>query len=172
MMTRSVKTILLVLIAAMAAYVAYSKLKPTGSITSVPATLAMVDPVPGPFDGLGLRYDGYYRAERGSVLYLIRFFTKGNAVLINGVRDMEKELPAFLIPTTQGNPAMGLYNIQVNVKGDSLLFDTHPEKGVISYRGKVMSTSMVHFHRQSHINGKEYDMDYVFHADSTVLSPQ
>ncbi|MBK7385015.1 MAG: hypothetical protein IPI81_17015 [Flavobacteriales bacterium] len=171
-MSRTIKTILLVLIAAMAAYVAYSKLKPPGNDSSIPSSVEVMDPVPGRLDGLGIRYDGYYQADRGSILYLIRFFGAGNAVLINGTKEMEKELPAFLIPTTKGNPAMGLYNIQVNAQDDSLHFDTHPEKGVISYRGKVMSASVVHFHRLSHINGKEFDMDYVFHADSTVLSPQ
>ncbi|MBL0128903.1 MAG: hypothetical protein IPP83_15935 [Flavobacteriales bacterium] len=170
-MSRSIKTILLVLIAAMAAYVAYSKLKPPGNDSSVPSSVEVMDPVPGRLDDQASGTTGITKRSR-SILYPIRFFGAGNAVLINGTKEMEKELPAFPIRTTKGNPAMGLYNIQVNAQDDSLHFDTHPEKGVISYRGKVMSASVVHFHRLSHINGKEFDMDYVFHADSTVLSPQ
>lgn len=124
----------------------------------------------GPFAGLGLRTDGYYRDARGEVLYLIRFFPEGRAVLINGTKDVEADLPKYLLRETQGNPAMGLYNVKVDVRADSMFFMTRPEKGEISYRGKVMNASMVRFHRHSHITGKDQNMEYIFYPDPAVIT--
>lgn len=126
----------------------------------------------GPFNGLGLRYDGYYRDSRGQVIYLIRFFPEGRAVLINGTKEVEQDLPKFLVPETKGNPSMGLYNVKVDVRGDSLHFMTRPEKGEISYRGKVMNASLLRLHRYSHINGSSHDMEYIFYPDSTASSAE
>ncbi len=124
----------------------------------------------GPFSGLGIRYDGYYRDSRGEVLYLVRFFPEGRAVLVNGTKDLEKTLPDFLERDISSNPANGLYNIKVDVRGDSMFFMTRPEKGEISYRGKVMSGSVVRFNRYSHITGAEQNMEYIFYPDSRPAS--
>ena len=118
-----------------------------------------------PFEGLAMRYDGYYRDSRGRVLYLIRFYPEGRAVLVNGTKEIEEDLPKFLTRETQGNPSMGLYNVMVDVRGDSLYFMTHPEKGEISYKGTVVNASLVRLHRHSHITGKDQIMEYVFHPD-------
>ena len=126
----------------------------------------------GPFAGLGLRYDGYYRDSRGEVLYLIRFFPEGRAVLINGTRDVENDLPFFLTREIQSAPTQGLYNIKVDVRNDSLFFTTQPERGEISYRGKVTSGSTVRLLRHSHINGHERIMEYIFYPDSAANLPQ
>ncbi len=126
----------------------------------------------GPFAGLGLRYDGHYRDARGEVLYLIRFFPEGRAVLVNGIKDVEADLPKFLIRETQGNPSMGLYNVMVDVRKDSMFFVTRPEKGEISYRGKVADASLVRFHRHSHITGKDNEMEYIFYPDSVPASTE
>jgi len=126
---------------------------------------------PSPFEGLAMRYDGYYRDSRGRVLYLIRFFPEGRAVLINGTKEIENDLPKFLTRETQGNPTMGLYNEMVEVRGDSLFFMTHPEKGEISYKGTVENASLVRLLRHSHITGKEQIMEYVFHPDP-ILGPE
>lgn len=126
----------------------------------------------GPFKGMGVRYDGYYQESRAEVLYLIRFFPDGRAVLVNGTKDIEKDLPKFLQRTISSNPANGLYNVKIDVRGDSMFFMTRPEKGEISYKGKVMSTSMVRFNRYSHINGAVQDMEYFFHPDSVPSTLQ
>ena len=172
-MSRTIKTILLALIAALAAYVAWMKWKPaaqpaeqvTGTTSAGPDFTG-----PSPFDGLGLRYDGYYKSNRGSIFYLVRFFPEGRAVLINGMKDMEKQLPLFLTRDTQGNPDMGLYNIMADVRGDSIFFTTKPLKGEIDYSGKLMDPGMLRLHRHSHINGMQYDMEYRFMQDSTATS--
>lgn len=117
---------------------------------------------------LGIRYDGHYREQVQDVVYLIRFFPKGNAVLINGMADVAKELPAYLKADATGDPVMGWYNVPVTVAGDSIYFKTHPEKGEISYRGNVPSTSMVRLLRHSHINGTRSIKEYIFQPDTTL----
>ena len=121
-----------------------------------------------PFDGLALRFDGYYRNQIGDLLYLIRFFPEGRIVTVNGTTEVEKDLPRYLVRETQGNPTLGLHNVPVTVVGDSLIFITHPEKGEIEYRGGVASSSMVRFVRHSHITGTRQLMEYVFYPDSTA----
>lgn len=170
MMSRSVKTILLLLIGALAVYLAWSPWKTPGGndVLAISGQQDAGSNVHSRFDGLGLRYNGHYHAQRGNVHYLIRFYPEGRAVLINGTDDVASTLPAFLTRDTQGNPDMGLYNEMVDVRNDSLFFTTHPVKGEIDYRGKVMSTSVVRFNRHSHINGAQYDMEYLFMPDSTA----
>lgn len=126
---------------------------------SVPA------PIIGPFQDLALRFDGYYRYDVGQVIYLIRFFPEGRAVLINGTKDVEADLPKFLVRETQGNPGMGLYNVMPEVRGDSLFFTTHPEKGEIDYSGNVVDGSLIRFLRWSHITGSRQVMEYIFYPD-------
>ena len=125
-------------------------------------------PVTGAFKGLPLHYDGYYRYDVGEVIYLIRFFPEGRAVLINGTKDVEADLPKFLVRDTQGNPGMGLYNVMPEVRGDSLFFTTHPEKGEIDYSGNVVDGSLVRLYRYSHITGSKQSMEYIFYPDPPV----
>jgi len=131
-------------------------------VTEIPAAIT------GPFQGLPLRFDGYYRTDNGDVIRLMRFFPAGNVVLVNGTRETEKDLPAFLVPNTQGNPGLGLHNVPVNVVGDSLHFTVHPEKGEIDLHGKAMSGSLVRFLRHSHINGNREILEYIFYPDPPV----
>ena len=125
-------------------------------------------PIIGPFQDLPLRYDGYYRNDVGQVIYLIRFFPEGRVVLINGTKEVEAELPKFLVRETHDNPGMGLYNVMVDVRGDSLFFMTRPEKGEISYSGSVVDGSLVRFLRHSHITGSKQVMEYIFYPDPTI----
>jgi hypothetical protein len=125
-------------------------------------------PVTGPFVGLPLRYDGYYKNSINDLQYLIRFFPEGRVVSVNGTKDVEKDLPSYLIRETRGNPALGLHNVPVSVVGDSIVFITRPEKGEIEYRGTVVSSSMVRLVRHSHITGSKQLMDYIFYPDAEV----
>lgn len=126
----------------------------------------------GPLADTGLRFDGYYGQRIGDLIYLIRFFPEGRVVTVNGTKDVEKDLPAYLVRETRGNPALGLHNVPVSVVGDSLVFITHPEKGEIEYRGAVVSGSMVRFIRHSHITGTRQMMEYVFHPDGAEPSEE
>ena len=172
-MNRSIKILLLVVIATLACCLAWQNLKDpakrNATITSS-STETPPEDLPGPFTGLGLRFDGHYRYDIGDVRYLVRFFPEGRVVLINGTKEVENTLADFLTRETKGNPSMGLYNVMADVRGDSIFFLTRPEKGEISYRGKVQDASTVHFIRHSHITGKVFDFEYLFHPDKAVLS--
>ena len=124
--------------------------------------------VDGPLEGLGLRFDGYYREEVGGIVYLIRFFPDGRAVLINGTTNVEAQLPSMLVHDAKPNPRYGYYNVPVRVQDDSLFFITHPDRGEISYRGKVLDGSRVSFLRHSHINGTQQLKEYYFYPDSVA----
>ncbi|HRH68188.1 MAG TPA: hypothetical protein PLB89_01650 [Flavobacteriales bacterium] len=163
-MTNTIKTLLIALIGILAIALI------VGQMRSSPASgVGTVQPPPvveGPFTGMPLRFDGYYRNKIGELLYLIRFFPEGRVVTVNGSMAVEKDLPKYLVRETQGNPGLGLHNVRVNVVGDSIVFITHPEKGEIEYRGAVVSGSMVRLMRHSHITGTKQLMEYIFYPDS------
>jgi hypothetical protein len=166
-MARALKPVLLALAAALTVALAWRTLKqkhgpPASAKPAAQATASI-----GALQGTGIRADGYYICERGNLRYLMRFFPEGNVVTINGMKDMEAELPKFLTPSTKGNPAMGLHNSAYTVQGDSVRFVTRPERGEISYRGKAESPELLRMHRHSHITGVDYDMDYRFRPDAS-----
>jgi hypothetical protein len=169
-MTRTIKTVLIVLIVALGALLGAKQLHllPGGSVEhpaeggTTPSTALPT----GPLAGLPIRFDGHYRTESGDVIRLMRYFPEGRVVLINGTRELEADLHKFLIRETKGDPGIGLHNVPVEVKGDSLLFVIHPEKGDIDFRGKVSSGSSLSFERYSHINGHRERLEYIFQPDS------
>ncbi|TXI78844.1 MAG: hypothetical protein E6Q44_10325 [Flavobacteriales bacterium] len=171
-MNNTIKTILIGIIAALAiALVGKSLLSPDGPIpagSDQPSTTS----TDGPLVGSGLRFDGHYRYTVGNLIYLLRFFPEGRVVTVNGTQEVEKDLPAYLVRETRGNPGLGLHNVPVDLVGDSLVFITHPEKGEIEYRGVVVSGSMVRFLRHSHITGTRQLMEYVFQPDGTSPSQE
>lgn len=169
---RFLKTLLLVIVAALAVYVAYGTLKRPAAPPPSAKEPGLVFEGPGPFDGLGLRFDGYYRFDRGSLRYLMRFFPEGRVVLVTGAKDVESTLPGFLTRDTQGNPSIGLHNVMADVRGDSIFFVTRPVRGEISYRGKAIGDSLVLFHRHSHITGEDLDMRLRFHPDDAASGEQ
>jgi len=165
-MTNTIRSTLLAVIALLAIALIIGRM--TKPATSVSAPVQAAPAVDGPFTGLALRFDGYYRHKIGDLLYLIRFFPEGRVVTVNGATSVEKDLPNYLVRETQGNPGMGLHNVRVDVVGDSLVFVTHPEKGEIEYRGAVASNSMLRFMRHSHITGTKQLMEYIFYPDSVA----
>lgn len=118
-----------------------------------------------PLDCDGLRFDGYYMEQRGSLLYFIRFFPDGKAVLVNGTDDLREELPTLLVANAKGDPTMGYYNVPVELRNDSMFFTTTPEKGTIDYLGAVVDDTRVRFLRKSNINGSEQLKEYLFVPD-------
>lgn len=163
-MARHLKTVLIALIAALAVLVAVRMLLRKPGPEGQPQQQEA--PPPGPFDGLGIRFDGHYRHNAGQLRYLLRFYPEGRVVSINGAKQMENTLHKFLSRDTQGNPDMGLHNVMATVRGDSIFFTTYPRRGEISHRGRVTSDSTVRFVRHSHITGKDFDFTYVFMSDA------
>ena len=125
-----------------------------------------------PFNGLDLRYDGYYREQLENILYLIRFFPEGRVVLVNGTTEVADQLPPMLRRDAVGDPAMGYYNEMVDVRNDSLFFVTKPLRGEISYRGVVASPDKVVLLRHSHITGVQGVKEYTFVPDGEGSSAQ
>ena len=111
------------------------------------------------------RTDGYYREDVSGLVYLIRFFPEGNAVLINGSAQIADSLPPLLTPNAVGNTEMGWYNVPVIYARDSICLVTKPERGNIDYRGNVTNDSTLRFERYSHINGDRRIKEYFFRAD-------
>lgn len=170
-MNNSIKTVLIVIIAALAVALIGKGLV-DGDRASASTDNTKNAPTKSPLDGTGLRFDGHYRNQIGDLIYLIKFFPEGRVVTVNGTKEVEKDLPAYLVRETRGNPGLGLHNVPVKVAGDSLIFVTRPEKGEIEYRGAVVSGSMVRFVRHSHITGTRQLMEYVFQPDGAVPSEQ
>jgi len=166
-MNNTIKSVLIGIIAVLAIVLIAKNLLNAGSPEQATTDPQAAAPAEGPLVGTGLRFDGYYRFTAGNLIYLIRFFPEGRVVTVNGTKDVEKDLPAYLVRETRGNPGLGLHNVPVNLVGDSLVFITRPEKGEIEYRGTVVSGSMVRFLRHSHITGTRQLMDYVFQQDGT-----
>lgn len=172
-MNNTIKNVLIAIIAVLAVALVGKSLMDKGPSDNDPATDATTQQaVKGPLEDTGLRFDGYYRYHVGNLIYLIRFFPEGRVVTVNGTKEVEKDLPAYLIRETRGNPGLGLHNVPVSVVGDSLVFVTRPEKGEIEYRGAVVSDSMVRFLRHSHITGTRQMMEYVFHQDGSSPSQE
>lgn len=170
-MYTSIKNALLIVIAALVVLLAWKQLVKEAPGTR-PALQAGEQTAIGPLTGMNIRFDGYYRTQLGDLIYLLRFFPEGRVVTVNGTVQVEKDLPAFLVRETKGNPSLGLHNVPVSKYGDSLVFITHPEKGEIEYRGVVVSSSMVRFLRHSHITGTKQLMEYVFYPDGAAPSEE
>ncbi|MDX9749524.1 MAG: hypothetical protein RBT71_00385 [Flavobacteriales bacterium] len=127
---------------------------------------APVDPAPdGPFATLPMRFDGYYMAENDGVMYMVRFFPGGNAVLINGLGEGPGDLPAKLVPDAVPDPLVGHYNVPVEVHGDSLFFTTTPRRGEIHYRGAFIDAQTLRLHRRSDITGRQDVLEYRLRPD-------
>lgn len=170
-MTRTIRTVLIVIIVVLGALLGAKQLHmlPGGSVEQPAADNEAPHPaevITGPLSGLPIRFDGHYRTESGDVIRLMRYFPEGRVVLINGTRELEADLHKFLIRETKGDPSIGLHNVPVEVRDDSLFFVIHPEKGDIDFRGKVSSGSSLSFERYSHINGHRERMEYIFQPDS------
>ncbi len=132
-----------------------------------PRDTAHTQTPPSPFAELATRYDGIYRSENGGVVYMLRLFPEGRAVLINGLPQGESELPAMLTRDAEGDPSKGWYNVAVDVEGDSLFFVTTPRRGEISYRGIVTPEGDLSLLRHSHITGKRQVMLYRYLPDGS-----
>lgn len=160
------RTILLVVIVLAILALVAPRLLPSASNPDTTETPEVAgSKVEGPLAGTSLRFDGYYMEQRGQLLYLVRFFPEGKAVLVNGTEDLHEELPGLLVRDAKGDPSMGYYNVPVQLRNDSLFFTTKPEKGTIDYSGIVVDGERVRLLRHSNINGTEQLKEYLFTQD-------
>jgi hypothetical protein len=174
-MTNTVKTFLWVLILVLALVAAWGFLRNKDDGRAVPRQVAPVagtaPAVPGarftPLTGSGLRFDGYYRTEISQQVYLMRFFERGNVVLVNGPQSNEESLPPYLRADAESFPERGIHNVSVVQRNDSILFRTFPSKGEISYGGVLLGGDTLRLLKHSHINGRKALLDHVFVPDAS-----
>mgnify|MGYP001252680233 CR=1 FL=1 len=119
-MNSSIKNILVAIIAVLAiALIAKSLLGPKAPAADTPTALT----TKGALEGTGLRFDGYYVHRVGDLFYLIRFFPEGRVVTVNGTKEVQKDLPAYLVRETRGNPGMVRFIRHSHITGTRQLME-------------------------------------------------
>lgn len=115
--------------------------------------------------GSGLRFNGVYDHTEGSIHYYMRFFERGNVVLVAGRSPSagSPDLRSLLTQDAQGGTS-NLHNVPVERRGDSLFFTTMAPRGAITYAGTVHGDS-VRFLKHSRVTGKQAELAYHFIAD-------
>lgn len=117
--------------------------------------------------GSGLRFDGVYQVVLGErIVYLVRFFPEGHAVLVAGPNDTRDQLATRLVPNALTEAEIGLYNVPVTLRNDSILFETKAVKGLIDYACVLQGSDTLRVLKHSHVNGKRALLDYLFAADA------
>lgn len=129
-----------------------------------PADLVMGDPL----GTTGLRFDGVYHAEVSKVQYYMRFFPAGHVAMVGGPeREGEGSLREMLRASVLSQRSIGLYNIPVQWRSDSLYMTAHGTKGDILYSGSIASPEKLVMLKESKANGRKMVVDYMFEADGT-----
>jgi hypothetical protein len=145
---------------------------PVAPTATVPAPLQPpVQPEPGQvvlhsLAGSGLKFNGVYDSHAsGDLHYFMRFFERGNVVLIAGRQrpDDPVDLRSFLTEKAQSGKN-NLHNVPVELRNDSLFFSTMATRGAILYSGKVLGDTL-RFFKHSKATGKKAVVDYVFVPD-------
>ncbi len=115
--------------------------------------------------GSGLRFNGVYDHTEGNIHYYMRFFERGNVVLVAGRSPSagSPDLRSFLTQDAQGGTS-NLHNVPVERRGDSLFFTTMAPRGAITYAGAVHGDS-VRFLKHSRVTGKQAELAYHFIPD-------
>jgi len=98
----------------------------------------------------------------GQLVYFIRFFPEGRAMLIGGLSDDKQDLREGLQPATPTGGTSIVHNVPVTVRGDSIFFVTQAMKGAIDYAGIRHSTDSVTFRKYSHVTGNQVIASYRF----------
>ncbi|QQR87518.1 MAG: hypothetical protein IPJ76_04640 [Flavobacteriales bacterium] len=126
-----------------------------------PADLVMGDPL----TDSGLQFDGVYHATMDDIHYYMRFFPAGHVAMVGGPeRDDKTSLRTMLTASVLSQRNIGLYNIPVQLRGDSVYMTAHGPKGDIEYRSRI-SDGKLDVLKQSKANGKKANLAYVFEAD-------
>lgn len=126
-----------------------------------PADLVMGDPL----GDSGILFDGVYHATMDDIHYYMRFFPAGHVAMVGGPeRDDKTSLRTMLTASVLSQRNIGLYNIPVQLRGDSVFMTAHGPKGDIEYRSRI-STGKLDVLKESKANGKKANLAYVFEED-------
>lgn len=141
----------------------------TRSDNAPPSDLVMGDPL----EGSGLRFDGVYHAQLSELHYYMRFFPAGHVAMVGGPEDKEgKSLRTMLRASVLSQRNIGLYNIPVQWRSDSLFMTANGPKGDIIYRGRLNSPEKLSMLKESKANGRKMVVDYLFEVDGTAVSSE
>ena len=136
-------------------------------------TLVVAEPAPIPLPEGFLRTDGVYRSSMGKLVYFIRFFPEGRAMLIGGLTDSPQDLREALQPPTPTGGTPLVHQVPVTVRGDSIFFVTPAMRGDIDYAGMRHGTDSVTFRKYSHVTGNQVIASYRFELyDLPTAQPQ
>jgi len=115
--------------------------------------------------GSGLKFNGVYHSADGPIQYFMRFFERGNVVLVAGQQkpDDPVDLKTFLTEDAKSG-RNSVHNTPVIQRNDSLFFTTMATRGAITYAGVVEGDS-VRFLKHSKATGKQAEVSYRFLPD-------
>lgn len=115
--------------------------------------------------GTGLKFNGVYDNVRGDIHYYMRFFERGNVVLIAGWQKPGDpvDLRSFLRQDAQSGEN-NLHNTPVEQRNDSLFFTTMAPRGAITYAG-VVDGDTLRFLKHSMVTRKRSVVNYHFIPD-------
>lgn len=110
----------------------------------------------------GLRFDGVYTHISGGIYYYMRFFPRGNVVLIAGRKEDNGQLDLrSLLREDAQSGVNNLHNVPVVQRNDSLFFTTMAPRGAITYAG-VAEGDTVRFLKHSRVTHKQAVLAYGF----------
>lgn len=116
--------------------------------------------------GSGLRFNGVYQSSsEGGIHYIMRFFERGNVVLVAGKQQPGDpvDLKSYLVRDAKSG-TNNVHNSPVTWRNDSLFFSTMAVRGAITYAGTVDADS-VRFLKHSRATGKKALVTYRFIPD-------
>lgn len=115
--------------------------------------------------GSGLKFDGVYHTTEGPIHYFMRFFERGNVVLVAGQQKPDDPVDLKTLLTEDAKSGRNnVHNTPVTQRNDSLFFTTMATRGAITYAGVVEGDS-VRFHKHSKATGKQGIVSYRFLPD-------
>ncbi|MEO8068017.1 MAG: hypothetical protein ABI599_10035 [Flavobacteriales bacterium] len=175
-MKKAVTIIATVLIVGAVAFALNWFMKP-GTVKTAPApvpTAGLSDKPPSdlvmgdPLGSTGLRFDGVYHAELSHIHYYMRFFPAGHVAMVGGPEGKgDGSLREMLRASVLSQRSIGLYNVPVQWRSDSLYMTAHGTKGDILYSGVIASPEKLVILKESKANGRKMVVDYAFEVDGT-----
>lgn len=115
--------------------------------------------------GSGLKFNGVYHSAEGPIQYFMRFFERGNVVLVAGQQKPDDPVDLKSLLTEDAKSGRNsVHNTPVTQRNDSLFFTTMATRGAIIYAGVVEGDS-VRFLKHSRATGKQAIVSYRFLPD-------
>lgn len=132
--------------------------------TNIPETTEVGGITLTSLEGSGLRFNGIYRNDMGGITQVMRFFPRGTVVTANDRTTNADSLSRYLKEDLKPNIGVGLHNVPVTLRNDSILIHTTIISGYISYAGALHGLDTIMFLKSSS-KGKRVIIPYYFVED-------